>query len=576
MKICHGRGITIKKWILMYLFGFLGILLVGMMLVFGYTERMMREQLAASNGNVLEVYMGKIDGSLIGTDRYLKTNAVNNISWSVLAVSDDPLQRNNSIYNMRMELQKNALIHDVIDGLFFFSKSPEGNIYLSQRSGNSVAPDEIKVRTMIEAREDTDSAGWKFYELDGDQYLINIVSDGTNCMGAWVRADHLLNSVADLDFGGAGFCAIVSSDGELLSTRTEVMGDWSYAPLTDHKMSAGNGALLQIEKKSASADFSAVALIPESVIDDQLATFRSFIYAIFAVIVLLIPLTSILLNGTIVKPILDVVGAMELVEKGDLSTRLISSSHIVELGFMTRRFNTMTERIETLTEDVYQRTIREQKIKLQYLQLQVKPHFFLNTLNLIYSFAQIKRMDLIQKLTLHLVDYFRYQFTNASDLVKICDEVGHIKDYMAIQELRFPGMFRFECQVEAGLEDAGIPPLLLQTFIENSVKYTMDTEENRLVSLEVRSEHSGSHEISAGEKEWISVIISDNGEGYSEEVLNAFHKKAPFYDDEKRGIGIYNAMERLLLVYGEAAGIMLENGAHGGARTVIRLPKETI
>ncbi len=50
----------------------------------------------------------------------------------------------------------------------------------------------------------------------------------------------------------------------------------------------------------------------------------------------------------------------------------------------------MTDEINQLKIDVYEEQIHKQMAELQYLQLQIRPHFLFNSLNVVYSLAHLK------------------------------------------------------------------------------------------------------------------------------------------------------------------------------------------
>ena len=56
---------------------------------------------------------------------------------------------------------------------------------------------------------------------------------------------------------------------------------------------------------------------------------------------------------------------------------------------------------------------------MNYLQLQIRPHFFLNCLNTIYSMAQTQLYEEIMKMSMITSNYFRYIFQNTQDLVPV-------------------------------------------------------------------------------------------------------------------------------------------------------------
>lgn len=56
---------------------------------------------------------------------------------------------------------------------------------------------------------------------------------------------------------------------------------------------------------------------------------------------------------------------------------------------------------------MYEDELRQQKIRLQYLQMQIRPHFLVNALNSIRTMIDMKYFENAQEMCFHLADYFR-------------------------------------------------------------------------------------------------------------------------------------------------------------------------
>src|SRR5690606_33314794 len=126
----------------------------------------------------------------------------------------------------------------------------------------------------------------------------------------------------------------------------------------------------------------------------------------------------------------------------------------------------MMDEIQRLRVNVYEEQLNKQREELQRLQLQVNPHFFLNSLNIVYNLAKVKNFNLIMEMTSALIQYFRFLFRSNTSFVKLKDELEHTRNYMNIQTLRFPE--KLYCNVDAPiyLNDVPVPPLIIQSFVE--------------------------------------------------------------------------------------------------------------
>jgi len=113
--------------------------------------------------------------------------------------------------------------------------------------------------------------------------------------------------------------------------------------------------------------------------------------------------------------------------------------------------------------------LKEQELK--YLKMQIHPHFLFNTLNTMYGLALKKAEqtpDMILKLS-NLLDYLLYE--TEKPLVPISEEIEHIKDYIALEKMRFNDTLHVTMDVKLASENRTIAPMLLLPFVENSFKH---------------------------------------------------------------------------------------------------------
>lgn len=534
-------------------------LLIGIAVVMWYTGKAVRDQLYEGNENLVAVYTEKLDESLSGMDRFLRVFPEQNIDLSVLAVSEDDTKRYFSKTALMAELRKTVLTYDgAADGMFILTRGKE-EVFLSSVGSSGNHQEEALIRDIARGRlaagGPKNGTGWRWKRIGEENYLLNIVTNGFSCVGAWIRINNLLGPLENIDLGEGGGVFVSAQDGTMLSSA-----EW----LAEKSSVQSETGYLQIGCHSKASDITVQVIISENVVRDKVLPIQWFILGVFGVILLIVLAVAYLFERQVRRPVTTVAAAMRRIREGDFSMRIAERNSIREMRDVSESFNDMSERIETLTRDVYERTIQEQKTRLQYLQLQIKPHFILNTLNLIYSFAEIGRTDIIQKLTLSMVEYFRYNFVNTSDFVPLRGEVRHVENYLEIQEMRFPGAFCYKEEIDQTLLDMLVPPLILQTFVENSIKYAMDDERERQVELYIGRD--------AQREGFVNICIADNGEGYPEEILDKFRKEQPLSEDSKKRIGIQNVRKRLQLLYGDKASIILENLPNGGARTVLILP----
>lgn len=79
-----------------------------------------------------------------------------------------------------------------------------------------------------------------------------------------------------------------------------------------------------------------------------------------------------------------------------------------------------------------------------------------------------------------LVVHFRYVLKGTMTQVTIDDEINHIKNYIAMQEIRFPGSIFYVVDLDQDIKIMQVPQLLMLTVVENAFKHamTLDDTEN--------------------------------------------------------------------------------------------------
>lgn len=168
--------------------------------------------------------------------------------------------------------------------------------------------------------------------------------------------------------------------------------------------------------------------------------------------------------------------------------------------------------------------------ELRYLKSQVHPHFFFNTLNNLYGLT-LSKSDTAPEVVLRLSDLMSYMlYDTNTQWVPLEKEINYIRNYIALEKLRFGKRFNVSFQVQGDTSSMMIAPLLLLPFIENSFK------------------HSINKEI---EGAWIAIDLTIKGTSLAFTVENSMIKE-PMNGEERGnvgGLGLQNVKRRLELLY---------------------------
>lgn len=227
--------------------------------------------------------------------------------------------------------------------------------------------------------------------------------------------------------------------------------------------------------------------------------------------------------------------------------------------------NRQSGEIRQLQIDVYEEQLRRQSVELDYVQLQIRPHFYINCLNIIHSMAQEGLIREIQRFTVYISTYFRYIFKKGMEPVTMEKEIAFTENYLKILECMNDRSYRCRVSCEEDVRQALIPPLVIQTFVENAVKYNADMEESLFIEVEARKQEGA---------ETVEILITDNGCGMDGQVRELYNQGIFDESDNSYHIGIRNTSARLKLMYRESAEILFAENEGGGTRVEIRIPLE--
>jgi hypothetical protein len=141
-------------------------------------------------------------------------------------------------------------------------------------------------------------------------------------------------------------------------------------------------------------------------------------------------------------------------------------------------------RLEVLAKDA----------ELRALQSQVNPHFFFNSLNSVRA-LMYENVDNAAHMVDQLATLMRYTLMSTfSDCVPLHQELDAVRAYLDIEKIRFEDRLRAHFEIDAAMAQVTIPPMTLQTLVENAVKYGV---ERRTDGSEIRitARQSGVHAV---------------------------------------------------------------------------------
>ncbi|MFF2795192.1 ATP-binding protein [Lysinibacillus xylanilyticus] len=188
----------------------------------------------------------------------------------------------------------------------------------------------------------------------------------------------------------------------------------------------------------------------------------------------------------------------------------------------------LKSRVKALIQ-VKQSSEERLRIEAAWLQAQIQPHFFFNTLNSIISLHGVDE-EKMEELLLAFSDYLQtsFDFQNVDLVVPIGYELKLVRAYLAIEQIRFGDRVQIVWDTPNEMEFL-VPPLSIQTLVENAIQHgILPRREGGTVTISIKEEEGH-----------FTIGISDNGVGFE-----------PKTSHKKTSVGLINTEQRLKQLFG--------------------------
>ncbi|MGG6310838.1 cache domain-containing sensor histidine kinase [Paenibacillus macerans] len=302
-----------------------------------------------------------------------------------------------------------------------------------------------------------------------------------------------------------------------------------------------------------------VALTQMKYMDPQSVTLLSLIAGTAVALLALSVFLVMTIVNNIVRRIRRLGNRMNDLSRGEFDVTIRNKVQD-ELGDLEIMFNFMSERLGILVEDIMRTSLLEREQAFKAMQAQINPHFIYNSLSLLRWRALDAQDDEQIRIIDALTTFYRQTLNNQVSVIPIREEIEHVKAYLEVQQLRFPGRVRIEWEIDAGTLDFYTIKTLLQPVVENCYAHGAITRQPDAV-IRIAVGRSGDS---------IRMSVFDNGQGITPETLTAI--EAGTFRGSGNGFGTANIKERLALYFGGAAAFRLDSEAGEWTRVSIALP----
>ena len=463
------------------------------------------------------------------------------------------------------DLMENLLLVSTDSSCFFLTDTDSGSNLISapntQPFTRTLALKEY-VRTLLPSNaRSTSDKHWTPCIIGGESYFLCYLHVGKYAAGALCRAE-IFNDIGHTNLflddtslflalpdgsvsaihGKADASSLMSADGrQPASSRNRIIRDF---PLL------GCRAVLNWKPPPLISRWGIAILL----------------LLVMAALFSLVALLSLLILRKVADPTRKLLRAQEEIAAGNLDYRITSRPGSSEFKALYHSFNDMADQIRSLRIASYDNLLKEEENKFRMVRAQIRPHFYLNSITVIHNMTYQNRLEDIRSYVQALARHIRYMLNIQSPMITVSAELTHIENYISMQDLRFPGSVKASYRCDEQVADTEIPFLMLFTVVENSFKHAMNLYST--MELNIVCEPYSEENFSG-----MRMIVEDNGDGYTPEVLASFSGPMPEELPTKDHLGLSNVQYTLRYVYRRDGLLRLSNLEHG-ARTEIMIPAE--
>ncbi|MGA9770290.1 MAG: sensor histidine kinase [Blastocatellia bacterium] len=224
----------------------------------------------------------------------------------------------------------------------------------------------------------------------------------------------------------------------------------------------------------------------------------------------------------------------------------------IVIGVSKSLYERLREKLEAANAQLQEKKLAAERAhklaveaRLSSLESRIHPHFLFNTLNSISALIQEDPQQ-AERLVERLAALLRFSLdSNQRSTVSLRQEIKITRDYLEIERARIGDRLRYSIDIPSALDSIEVPPLSVQTLVENSLKYAVSPRrEGGEIRLSARV---------ADDRVFIEVI--DDGPGFSPVAVTAGH-------------GLDNLHARLAALFDNEAALDIARRAE---RTVVTI-----
>lgn len=512
---------NIKKRLSYVIFSTLLMIVIISMIFEVHYIKMQNNLKQSSYDRELNVSMQIIEDAMVDIENMIITECQKDANIKKIIKSRDELER-----LLAMQKKKDIFVEDIkkyqyLDGIFLYESKKQS--YVEEVSSYITYEEQKSIKNHLEEIIERFDSGylnnlWMPFQIGQEYYLLRMIKFKSVYVCAWIKPEHIINEFNKKEPRDIQYI-LCDESGNILTNRKQFT---SSIIDTDNRVSnIRNGKKYVVYKyHSEKKPYIMCMAVRENRMRD-------------IGIYLVIPIMLIFMIG---------LSLMVIIHKivGDI---IIDPIHYIFLKEKSEK----------------------DEAKLQFLQLQMNPHFINNGLSLIRNLIVFEKYDEAENAVINLSDYTRNTL-QPDTKVTIQREITQLQAWYEIQKMRLKQKIVLHFDIDSEALEEMIPTMLIYTFVENSVKH-YGRKDDIQIYVQVKYKDV--------ERAYLDIIIKDEGIGYPEEILCQLREgKDIIKEDYLKHIGISNIMKRTKILYGEHFTVELKNVEPHGAFVHFVIPVE--
>ena len=237
-------------------------------------------------------------------------------------------------------------------------------------------------------------------------------------------------------------------------------------------------------------------------------------------------------------PIYELMNSMEETKNSGWMKRIDVQMNSYEFRQLSESYNSLIDYLNDLFNSLLEKEKTIQRAEMRVLHEQIKPHFLYNSLETISYMALEKGADDVHSALDTLGSFYRNFLSKGDREISLEREVRIVKDYLALQKLRYGDIIIDEYEIDESTASIKIPKLLLQPLVENSIYHGIrPLGEPGIIRIS-----------SSIDEDYLKISVYDSGIGMTEEEINnLFSDKGENASVESglSGFGLRGTIERI-------------------------------